>query len=260
MLAIGPITRSVRDAQLVYEVLVGGELPSRGEAPLRCVVPPNFTMAMREAVVPQARQRAEDGLDATGVAIERAPVPDAGTLFQDYLTVLIHDYEQPLRDGLTTSDGERFSVLREGWRQLRGRPTVHKYLYRLLALMPIGRPSPRQFEAARARIESARRDIRAQLSEGGVLLLPTNGALAMPHGEAADYMARPGVRTLFTPTIYANVLNLPAISVPAWTDRDPSTGLVPGVMLCSAPGGEAALFETAEMVESIVNPAGSSSG
>jgi Asp-tRNA(Asn)/Glu-tRNA(Gln) amidotransferase A subunit family amidase len=210
--------------------------------------------------VPQARQRAEDGLAAAGVAIERAPVPDAGTLFQDYLTVLIHDYEQPLRDGLTTSDGERFSVLREGWRQLRGRPTVHKYLYRLLALMPIGRPSTRQFEAARARIESARRDIRTQLSEGGVLLLPTNGALAMPHGEAADYMARPGVRTLFTPTIYANVLNLPAISVPAWTDRDPSTGLVPGVMLCSAPGGEAALFEAAEMVESVVNPAGSSRG
>jgi Asp-tRNA(Asn)/Glu-tRNA(Gln) amidotransferase A subunit family amidase len=76
----------------------------------------------------------------------------------------------------------------------------------------------------------------------------------MPHGEAADYMARPGVRMLFTPTIYANVLNLPAVSVPAWTDRDPETGLVPGVMLCSAPGGEDALFSAAEALEDVINP------
>ena len=260
MLAIGPLTRSVRDAQLVYEVMADVELPDRGDASLRYVVPPDFAMTARESAVPQARQRAEDGLAAAGVAIERRSVPDAGTLFQDYLTVLIHDYEQPLRDGLTTADGERFSILREGWRQLRGQPTVHTYLYRLLALMPLVRPSQSQFEDARTRIESAREAIRSLLGDDGVLLLPTNGALAMPHGGAADYMARPGVRTLFTPTIYANVLNLPAISVPAWTDRDPLTGLVPGVMLCSAPGGEAALFEAAEAVEAVVNPAGPSSG
>lgn len=260
MLAIGPITRSVRDAQLVYEVIAGAELPDRGEAPLRGIVPPDFTMTTRESAVLQARQRAEDELAAAGASIERLSVPDAGTLFQEYLTVLIHDYEQPLRDGLTTADGERFSTLREGWHQWRGQPTVHKYLYRLLALMPLVRPSDRQFDAARARIEAARQAIRALLAEDGVLLLPTNGALAMPHGAAADYMARPGVRTLFTPTIYANVLNLPAISIPAWTDRDPATGLVPGVMLCSAPGSEAALFEAAEIVEATVNPARPSGG
>jgi len=255
MLAIGPITRSVRDAQLVYEVMADVDLSTRGEArELRLVVPRAFTMELREAVVGQALQRAEDGLAAAGLTRERRDVPDAGALFQDYLTVLVHDYEQPIRDGLTTAEGQRLSIPREAIRHLAGRPTVHKYLFRLIALMPLVRPSEAQFEAARSRIETARQRIRALLGRDGVLLLPTNGALAMPHGEAADYMARPGVRTLFTPTIYANVLNLPAISVPAWTDRDPQTGLVPGIMLCSAPGGEEALFDAAVTLEEVINP------
>ncbi|NBB73202.1 MAG: hypothetical protein GVY35_05910 [Bacteroidetes bacterium] len=255
MLAIGPITRSVRDARLVYEVIAAADLSTRnGASAPRFVVPRDFTMAVREPVVGQALQRAEEGLAAAGLERNQPVVPDAGALFQDYLTVLIHDYEQPIRDGLTTADGQRLSIPREALRHLAGRPTVHKYLFRLIALMPLVRPSEAQFEAARSRIEAARQRIRALLGADGVLLLPTNGALAMPHGEAADYMARPGVRTLFTPTIYANVLNLPAISVPAWTDRDPETGLVPGVMLCSAPGGEEALFGAAEALEDVINP------
>lgn len=255
MLAIGPITRSVRDARLVHEVIAGTDLPTRnGASGPRLVVPRDFTMEVREPVVGQALQRAEAGLAAAGLERNQPVVPDAGSLFQDYLTVLIHDYEQPIRDGLTTAGGQRLSIPREALRHLAGRPTVHKYLFRLIALMPLVRPSEAQFEAARSRIEAARQRIRALLGADGVLLLPTNGALAMPHGEAADYMARPGVRMLFTPTIYANVLNLPAVSVPAWTDRDPETGLVPGVMLCSAPGGEDALFGAAEALEDVINP------
>lgn len=260
MRAVGPITRSVRDAQLVYEVIADAELPDRGGAALRCIVPPDFAMTMQEAVVLRARRRAEESLAAAGVAINRSVVPDAGSLYHDYVSVVVHDFEPLLRAGLTTADGERFSIWREGWRQLRGRPTVHNHLYRLLALMPIARPRAAQFDAAQSRIEAARRAVRHLLKDDGVLLLPTNGALAMPHGGAAAYLARPGVRPLFTPTVYANALNLPAISIPAWTDRDPSTGLVPGVMLCSAPGGEAALFEAAGIVEEAINPAGPSEG
>jgi Asp-tRNA(Asn)/Glu-tRNA(Gln) amidotransferase A subunit family amidase len=261
MLAIGPITRSVRDARLVYEILADVDLAARGEMkPPRLILPHRFEMDVREPVVAQARERAERGLAAAELTCERLGVPDAGALFRDYLTVLIHDYVQPIRNGLTTEDGKTLSLVREAARHVVGRPTVHKYLFRLIVLMTLARPSAAVFEQARSRIETARQRIRALLGRDGVLLLPTNGALAMPHGEAAAYMARPGVRTLFTPTIYANVLNLPAVTVPAWTDRDPQTGLVPGVMLCSAPGGEQALFHVAEALEEIINPVVSQQG
>ena len=255
MLAIGPLTRSVRDAKLVYEVMADEELPAPDdEIEPRLIVPDRFEMEVREPVVVEARRRAEDGLVASGVRRDQAAVPDAGALYRDYLRVLIRDYEQPIRDGLTTAAGKRLSIPAEAWRHVMGRPTVHKYQLRLIALMPLARPSAAAARRAQARIEAARKQIRKLLADDGVLLLPTNGALAMPHGEAAAYMVRPGVRTLFTPTIYANVLNLPALTVPAWTDRDPQTGLVPGVMLCGAPGAEAVLFEVAAALEEIINP------
>lgn len=255
MLAIGPITRSVRDARLVYEVIADVELPAPDDGRgLRLIVPDDFVMDVREPVVAHARDRAAEGLVAAGLTLKRTAVPDAGQLYRDYLTVLVRDYEQPIRDGLTTAEGKRLSIPAEALRHALGRPTVHKYLFRLLALMPLARSRAPKARRAQTRIETARDRIRTLLADDGVLLLPTNGALAMPHGEAAAYMVRPGVRRLFTPTIYANVLNLPAITVPAWTDRDPETGLVPGVMLCSAPGAEAALFDAAAMLEEVVNP------
>lgn len=255
MLAVGPITRSVRDARLVYEIIADEGLSRVDrETTTRLVVPEDFAMKTRESVVGRALERAEEGLVEAGLDREHRSVPDAAQAYRNYLTVLISDYEQPIRDGLTAEDGEALSIPREGFRQLVGRPTVHKYLYRLLALMPLVRP--RAAEAARARdqVRESRATIRDLLGSDGVLLLPTNGALAMPHGDAAAYMARPGVRSLFTPTIYANILNLPAITVPAWTDRDPETGLVPGVMLCSAPGSEGRLLDAAETMEEVLNP------
>jgi Asp-tRNA(Asn)/Glu-tRNA(Gln) amidotransferase A subunit family amidase len=51
-----------------------------------------------------------------------------------------------------------------------------------------------------------------------------------------------------------NYLNLPAITVPAWRCRDVRTGMVPGVMLATAPGSEALLLSVAERLESIVGP------
>jgi Asp-tRNA(Asn)/Glu-tRNA(Gln) amidotransferase A subunit family amidase len=126
---------------------------------------------------------------------------------------------------------------------------VDWHFFRLLVGMQVIRPSQKAGSQSQARLLRNRRRMRDLLDDDGLLLLPTNGALAMKHGEAAAYMARPGVRPVFTPTIFINAMNLPAISVPAWTHRDPDTGLVPGVQLACAPGAEDLLFRTAETLE-----------
>ncbi|MES3630966.1 MAG: amidase [Longimonas sp.] len=251
MLALGPLTRSVRDAKQAYEWARGRSL---SEAPpldtLRLVKPADFTMTARERLIPAAVDYSRRQLEQAGLRSAPMRLPDAGALYQAYLTVVVRDYATFLYDSLTTRDGKALSWARESWRQLRKRPTVHWYLFRLLAAMHALRPDAQAGWAAEAEIQQARRTIRDQLGDNGIVLLPTNGTLAMKPGDAATYMSRPGIRGLFTPTIYPNVLNLPAITVPAWTHQDARTGLVPGVQLIAAPGSEAALFAAAEALES----------
>lgn len=250
MLALGPLARSVRDVRAAYAWTAGRSLPDPPSLDtLRLIVPADFTMTARERLVPAAVDYSRRQLEAEGMAATRMRLPDAGALYEAYLTVVVRDYAHFLYDALTTRNGEALSWTREAWRQLRNRPTVHWYLFRLLAAMHALAPSAQAGWNADAEIRQARRTIRDRLGDDGILLLPTSGALAMRPGEAAAYMARPGIRGLFTPTIYPNVLNLPAISVPAWTHQDARSGLVPGIQLVAAPGNEAALFAAAEALE-----------
>ena len=55
-----------------------------------------------------------------------------------------------------------------------------------------------------------------------------------------------------TPMTFCNMMDLPAITVPAWTNRDTTTGLVPGIMLACAPGAEGTLLDVAAALRSRV--------
>jgi len=246
MMAFGPITRSVRDAQLVYEVLTDATLPASG-APPRFVVPESFDASLCPPVA-ASMQDVKDAIEAAA-GLKPVAVPDAGTVYTDFLNVLLGDYGPFLTDALHQDGAPPFSFARELWRHVAGRPTIHRYYLRLVLGMQVVMPSEATAEASRQRLREARRAIRETLSGGGVLVLPTNGGLAHRPGAASAYMARPGVRRRFTPTIYANALDLPALTLPLPGHRDPSTGLLSSVQLLTAPGDEAALFAAAEQVE-----------
>jgi Asp-tRNA(Asn)/Glu-tRNA(Gln) amidotransferase A subunit family amidase len=250
-LAAGPLARSVRDVRLIYSVIADEPPPPPGSLRgLRLVVPEGFPWDSRDAVIPVAVAAAAAHLRECGLVEERRDLGDVRDWYRTMGGLLGYELLPELRRGLSSADGRRFSVTRESLRRSVGRGRLYGGLYRLLLLAPMLRY--RRAETVRrgiARIEAARRRVRELLGHDGVLLLPTLGTLAPRHGEMNRLSFRPGLNRMLAPTSLCNYLDLPAVSVPAWRYRDPTTGLVPGVMLAAAPGAEGALLDAAAALE-----------
>ncbi len=254
LLALGTLTRSVRDAQLLYDVIARrplGELPP--PADLRLVVPQPFRMRLTSTAIEAALSRARSHL-ATQLREETHPFPDVGDLFKQLLALIATELAPRLVAELRTADGQPLSLLREVWNHVRGRPTVDRGLLQLLLTAPIVRTAERRLPGIHAAVTRARDHYQALLGGDGILLLPTLGIVAPRHGRMNRASLRPGVNGTVTSLTFCNLIDLPAITLPAWSDPDPVSGLPPGITLACAPGSEAALIAAARCLEPTLNP------
>jgi len=253
MLAIGPLTRSVRDAQLIYDVIANKPVTSLNRLKLRVLKPDNWPIKIQHENISRALEASCNSLSGAGYEKETTLNLSIKALYHAYLQLIVHEFLPLMRNALTNQHGERYRSSRELINQISGRPQVHPYVFWPLLLMPIIKPSPAKVRQLKALVESARKQVREFLQKDCVLLLPTNGALAMQHGKATWKINRPWVQKEFIPTILMNLLDLPAISVPAKRFSDQNTGLIPGIMLACAPGAEDLLFSSARLIESRLN-------
>jgi Asp-tRNA(Asn)/Glu-tRNA(Gln) amidotransferase A subunit family amidase len=253
-LGLGPLTRSVRDARLVYNVIARRPLPAQmNPAGARLIIPHGFNYSWEADCIKAALVEAETVLALAGMEVEEQPFPDIDTHFLDLQKMLAHELVPPFYEMLRTAEGNAFTLAAELVRQVVGRPSIYAGLFQLMAVAPILKPRrPGAAEMARNRFLDARRALHALLGQDGVLLLPTIGVLAPPHGVMNRSSLRPGVNGTVTSLTFCNYMDLAAISIPAEKNSDPETGLIPGVMLAAAPGGEARLFDAAAALEGLV--------
>ena len=254
-LALGPITRSVRDARLVYNAIADTPLPPVNPDlnGLRLIIPQGFEMIIDTDCIKAALVEAQTVLEVEGMVAEERPFPNIGQLFTYLQQMIAHDFEPLAYQELTTADGQEFSVVAELARQAIGQPTIYSGLFQLLLAAPLIRPrSQKQVETAVSAIRAARTHYQEMLGQDGIILLPTMGKLAPKHGQMNRSSLRPGVIGQMTSLTLPNYLNFPAISIPAWTDVDEATGLPASVMLVSAPGTEARLLDAAAILEEAV--------
>lgn len=254
LLALGTLTRSVRDVRLLYDVIARqplGHLAPRTD--LRLVIPEPFHLRLDSPAIGNALARARRHL-AGKLRAETHPFDDVARLFKLLLTLIATETVPRVAAELQTADGRPFSLVRETLAQLRGRPGIDRGLLQLLLTAPLVRTDPRNLPAICDVIERARRHYHALLGSDGVLLLPTVGVMAPKHGAMNRVSLRPGVNGRVTPLTFCNLMNLPAITLPAWSDPDPASGFPPGIMLAAAPGSEAALLSAAGYLEPALNP------
>jgi len=253
-LCAGPIVRSVRDARLIYEVLNGSRMETRGQLTgVRLLEPSGFPLAFRQDAISRALGVARSGLVAAGLRPESRSLGDVRRWYRDKIRFLSWELLPLLEELLSDPERGRVTLAGETVRRWRRRPEIYEGLYRLLIIGKLTRyRSPRAAARYVGRIEAARIRVREMLGNDAVMLLPTLGTLAPRHGQMNRLSLKAGVNGLFTSLTLCNYLNLPAITVPAWRCRDKETGMVPGVMLVAAPGAEALLLTVAEYLEGIV--------
>jgi Asp-tRNA(Asn)/Glu-tRNA(Gln) amidotransferase A subunit family amidase len=250
-LSIGPLTRSVRDSRLVYEVLAQQPIaPPSSPVGLHLILPEDFPLAYRDSVIPEAVEMAGCILAEEGLVPRKMGFEKVGRWYTMMLRYLGWELTPELRSGLTDANGKRFYLARESLLKIGGRGEIYDGLYKLLLMGPLVKyRSRRAAGRAVAAFEEARQTLRNLMGGNGVLLLPTLGTLAPRHGEMNKIAMKPGVNGIFTATTFCNYMDLPAVTVPAWPCRDPESKLVPGVMLVTTPGAEGSLLDAAAALE-----------
>jgi len=243
---VGPIARTVEDAWMMWKVLSGDDpkatarpAPDQGDKPRRIGIPRSFFFDSLHPDVRSAIEAAIETLRDAGLEIVDTPWPAAaaaracGFVINRVETAAVHERA-------AIEDPERFS----------------RYGADLRLRVAAGRTVPATLYLKASRARAVVRDSMADLfSDDGIdaVLAPTlpTGAIEadrlMIEGTGLDESVGVAWTRLTMPF---NATGQPVLALPCGLDSD---GLPVGLQLAGIPGQEAALFETALLVERAVD-------
>lgn len=243
MLGIGPITKSVRDAKLLYSIIAKDPPATQLLDSFTINILPETGLPLS----PETKSLLDQIASSVPFQTVREVPPyffDSAPLWQEIMSI----------DGASGVRKEAFgeksgSPLRayvtEKW---RGTSPLHPYLSWALIGASLFKPSKDRVGEIERVIERGDVELAAYL-DSKIIISPVYHCAAPPHGTV--YRELFSIRKTFLKYIpfvsYANVWGLPSLTVPVGKD---STGMPIGVQVMSKVGNEAALFAFGEWLES----------
>ncbi len=256
-LGYGPLCRSVRDAQLIYNVIAKRPCAETDCLFENLIIPEGFPITYKQSIIKEAVDVARQSVIEKGVKSKSILFDDVPKLFLKIAKIIHNEfYDNWIKDLSSNKKYGRFSPLKEFVKSLFGKSTIDKGLLKWILLKPIMKS--RSGEKAKEIEDSfivARIKYQNIIGKDSVIILPALGLVAPKHNVFNRIsLLDPRVNGLFTSNTLANYLDLSAICVPAWKYCDPKTGLPASVLLLCVPGQEDRLFATARVVEEALNP------
>ena len=253
-LAVGPITHTVRDAQLVYEI-IANKTPtdSKNLKDAELLISTDFDAEIQNEIIKETLIKAKQGLLNEGLRPRKLVIENIGKLHWNFGKMMIKAMKMGLSSWLRNEKNVGISVFVESLRRVIGEKTVSGEIYSVLLASKFLEPSDKELEKLIQFYRKEKTKLYEQIGKRGILLLPTSGDIALKHNQTLQIDMSPIVPNIFSSMIFTNVMNLPAITIPAWKYRDKKTGLPASVMLCCLPNSENLLFEVAAKLELILN-------
>jgi aspartyl-tRNA(Asn)/glutamyl-tRNA(Gln) amidotransferase subunit A len=236
---VGPITRTVGDARLLYDALRGvptgpptWATPVRG---LRLGIPRDYFLALLDSEVAAAFDAACERLRAAGVVLDEVAVPHATAIAAVYLHIGLAEAAAYHAASLDTQPGDYTP-------NVRIRLEMGRYIL-----------AEDYVRAMRGR-EQLRREVDAILAGRDGLLLPAVPIPAPAIGAATvriGAVEEPVRNVTLRLTQAFNITGHPAIAVPCGTTR---AALPIGIQLVGASGATGRLLDVAEALEPYFGP------
>lgn len=246
MLGIGPITKSVRDAELIYQI-IAHEKPAEKQLE-------DFTINILPSTLYPLSVETAEFLDESyselrnEFYVERTAPPffhESATLWQEIMS--INGGKMALDEAFK---GKSVNVFNHYIKEvLSGTANNHRYLLWALIGASIFKPSAKRIQEIEEKMEEGD-TILTQYLDKRILLFPVYHTSAPKHGTVYSeiFSIRKTYKKYMPYLAYANVWGLPSLTIPVGKDKE---GMPIALQLMSKTGNEHALFQLGKHFEKV---------
>lgn len=245
MLGIGPMTKSVADVRLMYNIIAKKPAPKKDIANFKIKILPQTNYPISEDTIKMLDKLFDQLKDDFDTKKAVPPFLDkAALIWQEIMSV---DGGENIAK-LAFGQNERKDVKEYMKELVSGKSDIHRYLSWALIGANLFKPSKKRVEEIEAFLAQGDAQLDEYL-ENRILILPVYHTSALEHGKVYSeiFSVRKTYLKYMPYVAYANVWGLPSLTIPIQTD---SNDMPIAVQIISKNGNEDALFQLGEILES----------
>lgn len=244
MLGIGPITKSVKDARLLYNIVA--------KTPAQANIIDDFTISVLPKTDYPLSAITTSLIDSVYMSVEKKftserSIPpyfkNSALVWQEIMSI-----DGAKGPGIEAFGNQKSRPVRAYINELvNGKAKVHRYLSWALIGASLFKPSDKRVQEIEAYVSTGD-DLLNDYLNKRILIFPVYHKAAPKHGIVYKeiFSIRKTYQKYMPYVAYANVWGLPVLTIPIGTDEE---GMPIGVQLISKNGNEEALFTLGEFIE-----------